>query len=75
MKRTDFPFLGFGAGLRRPHYSYVTETKMVTKCVDRGHWECREVYSHWKALCNKAGSLGHGLSLASGLALGKRLQA
>ncbi|MDO8434869.1 MAG: DUF692 domain-containing protein [Candidatus Binatus sp.] len=25
MKRTDFPFLGFGAGLRRPHYSFVLE--------------------------------------------------
>jgi len=43
----------------RPCYHTVTETKMVTKCVDRGHWECREVYSHWKALCNKAGGLGH----------------
>jgi len=25
MKRTDFPFLGFGAGLRRPHYTHVVE--------------------------------------------------
>jgi len=25
MKRADFPFLGFGAGLRRPHYSYIVE--------------------------------------------------
>jgi hypothetical protein len=36
----------------RPHYSYVTETKCVTKCVDRGHYECREQYSCFKALCN-----------------------
>jgi hypothetical protein len=43
----------------RPCYRTVTETKMVTKCVDRGHYECREEYSHWKALCNKAGSLGN----------------
>jgi len=38
-------------------YRNVTETKMVTKCVDRGHWECREEYSHWKAFCNGLGSL------------------
>ncbi|MGH7781567.1 MAG: MNIO family bufferin maturase [Candidatus Binataceae bacterium] len=25
MKRTDFPFLGFGVGLRRPHYTHVVE--------------------------------------------------
>jgi hypothetical protein len=43
----------------RPCYSYVTETKMVTKCVDRGHWECREEYSHCKALCNSLRGLGH----------------
>src|SRR5262249_21868727 len=36
----------------RPCYRYVTETKMVTRCVDKGHWECREEYSHWKAFCN-----------------------
>jgi hypothetical protein len=41
----------------KPHYTYVTETKMVTKCVDRGHYECREVYSHWKAFTNGLGSL------------------
>jgi hypothetical protein len=41
----------------KPCYSYVTETKMVSKCVDRGHWECREEYSHWKAFCNHLGSL------------------
>jgi hypothetical protein len=41
----------------RPHYSYVTETKTVTKCVDRGHYECREEYSHWKAFCNHLGNL------------------
>jgi hypothetical protein len=51
----------------RPHYTYVNETKMVTKCVDRGHWECREEYSHWKAFCNGVSGLcsshrgcGHG---------------
>lgn len=27
MKRTDFPFLGFGVGLRRPHYAEVLETR------------------------------------------------
>jgi uncharacterized protein len=26
MKRSDFPFLGFGVGLRRQHYGYVLET-------------------------------------------------
>ena len=26
MNRADFPFLGFGVGLRRPHYSHVIET-------------------------------------------------
>ncbi len=26
MNRTDFPFLGFGVGLRRPHYSQAIET-------------------------------------------------
>jgi uncharacterized protein (UPF0276 family) len=25
MKRSDFPFLGFGVGLRRPHYSHILE--------------------------------------------------
>jgi hypothetical protein len=46
----------------KPCYSYVTETKMVTKCADRGHWECREEYSHCKAICNRLRSLcsGHG---------------
>lgn len=41
----------------KPHYTYVNETKYITKCVDRGHYECREVYSHWKALSNSL----HGL--------------
>jgi len=41
----------------RPHYSYVTETKYVTKCVDRGHYECRQEYSHFKAFCNGLSSL------------------
>jgi uncharacterized protein (UPF0276 family) len=26
MNRSDFPFLGFGVGLRRPHYSHILET-------------------------------------------------
>jgi hypothetical protein len=41
----------------KPHYSYVTETKYVTKCVDRGHYECKEVYSSFKAFYNGLGSL------------------
>jgi hypothetical protein len=44
----------------RPCYHTVTETKMVTKCVDRGHYECRECYSPCKALCNRLSSFGHG---------------
>jgi uncharacterized protein len=27
MKRTEFPFLGFGVGLRRPHYAYILEQR------------------------------------------------
>lgn len=27
MKSSDFPFLGFGVGLRRPHYAYVLEER------------------------------------------------
>jgi uncharacterized protein len=27
MKRSDFPFLGFGVGLRRPHYTHIVETR------------------------------------------------
>jgi len=27
MNRLDFPFLGFGVGLRRPHYSHILETR------------------------------------------------
>ena len=27
MKHSDFPFLGFGVGLRRPHYTYVLEER------------------------------------------------
>jgi uncharacterized protein (UPF0276 family) len=27
MKRADFPFLGFGVGLRRQHYSHILETR------------------------------------------------
>jgi hypothetical protein len=36
----------------KPCYHYVTETKYVTKCVDRGHYECKEVYSACKAFTN-----------------------
>jgi hypothetical protein len=43
----------------RPHWSYVTETKMVCKRVDRGHWECREVYSFTKDLRNRLHRLCH----------------
>ena len=43
----------------KPCYRYVTETKMVCKCVDRGHYECCEQYSHWKAFCNHLSSLGN----------------
>ena len=41
----------------KPHYSYVTETKYVTKCVDRGHYECRECYSAFKAFSTSLGGL------------------
>jgi uncharacterized protein len=27
MNRSDFPFLGFGVGLRRPHYTHILETQ------------------------------------------------
>jgi hypothetical protein len=27
MNRADFPFLGFGVGLRRPHYAHIIETR------------------------------------------------
>ena len=27
MKRSDFPFLGFGVGLRRPHYAHILENR------------------------------------------------
>jgi uncharacterized protein (UPF0276 family) len=30
MRREDFPFLGFGVGLRRPHYAYVLENWPAT---------------------------------------------
>jgi hypothetical protein len=43
----------------RPSYSYVTETHMVCKTVDRGHWECREVYSPCKAMCQRFGRRRH----------------
>jgi hypothetical protein len=43
----------------KPCYHTVTETKMVTKCVDRGHYECREVYSPCKAFCNGLSGLCH----------------
>jgi hypothetical protein len=34
----------------RPCWTTQTVTTMVTKCVDRGHYECREVYSHRAAM-------------------------
>jgi hypothetical protein len=37
----------------RPCWTTQTVTTMVTKCVDRGHYECREVYSHCAALRNR----------------------
>jgi hypothetical protein len=37
----------------RPHWSYVTETRMVCKTVDRGHYECREVHSCFDGLRNR----------------------
>ena len=27
MKRSSFPFLGFGVGLRRPHYAHILERR------------------------------------------------
>jgi uncharacterized protein (UPF0276 family) len=30
MKRSEFPFLGFGVGLRRPHYRHVLENRPAT---------------------------------------------
>ena len=39
--------------IQQPCYSYQQVTKMVTKCVDRGHYECREVPCHWKACLHK----------------------
>jgi hypothetical protein len=43
----------------RPHYSYVTETKMVCKTVHSGHWECREVYCFGRDLQNRLRRFGH----------------
>jgi hypothetical protein len=43
----------------KPHWSYVTETKMVCKRVDRGHWECREVYCFRKDMMNRLHKLCH----------------
>ena len=43
----------------RPQYSYVNETKMVCKTVDRGHYECREVYDGWADFRNRLGKLCH----------------
>src|SRR5262249_51743224 len=40
-------------------YSYRQETCMVSRCVDRGHWECREQYSCCKAFCNCLKGLCH----------------
>jgi hypothetical protein len=44
----------------RPHYSYVNETRMVCRTVDRGHYECREVPCHWQGLRNRFRRHGHG---------------
>ncbi|MCC6420194.1 MAG: hypothetical protein IT429_18320 [Gemmataceae bacterium] len=41
----------------RPHYTSQTVTTMVSRTVDRGHWECREVYSHRRAMRNRIGRL------------------
>jgi hypothetical protein len=46
--------------IQKPCYSYQRVTKMVTKCVDRGHYECREVPCHWKGLCRKVKRCCHG---------------
>jgi len=43
----------------KPCWSTVTETVMTCKKVDRGHYECREVYSHRKAMQNRLHSLCH----------------
>lgn len=43
----------------KPVWTTVTETVMVCKTVDRGHYECREVYSHMKALQNRMHSFRH----------------
>jgi hypothetical protein len=37
----------------RPCWTTQTVTTMVTKCVDRGHYECRQVYSHRAAMHNR----------------------
>jgi hypothetical protein len=37
----------------KPCWTTQTVTTFVTKCVDRGHYECREVYSHRAALRNR----------------------
>ncbi len=36
----------------RPHYSYVNETVMKSRRVDRGYWECVEVPDHFRNFCN-----------------------
>jgi hypothetical protein len=41
----------------RPHWTYQHVTTMTTRRVDRGHFECREVYSHRRAFKNRVGRL------------------
>lgn len=37
----------------KPCWTYQTVTTFTTRCVDRGHYECREVYSHCQAFKNR----------------------
>jgi hypothetical protein len=43
----------------KPCYSYVNETVMKSRKVDKGHWVCEEVPAHFKAFCQRLGQ-GHG---------------
>src|SRR5262249_21089775 len=43
----------------KPHWHYVTETCMRTRCVDRGHYECREVYCFCQDMKNRMHRMGH----------------
>jgi len=42
----------------KPCYTYQNETTYKCRTCDRGHYECREVYSHRKAFSNWFGGLG-----------------